>query len=64
MHQGNTEKELMEWFDKQEQDRKWRICACLISTNRPMVEILHQLKTVDAGGRNLQLVHPGSTKRH
>ena len=64
MHQGNTEKELMEWFDKQATDTKWRISAYVSSSGRPMPETLLDLKRVSEAGKGLQLIHPGSRQRH
>ena len=69
MHQGNThtantEKELMEWFDKQEKDTKWRINAYVINTGQPMAETLRFLKSIEERSSRLHLVHPGNRKRH
>lgn len=63
-HQRNAEKELMEWFDRQGKDRKWRISACLISTGRPMAEILRLLKGLEEQETKLQLMHPGNQQLH
>jgi len=45
MHrQAGTEKELMEWFDKQNSERKWRISAYLIKSRQPIAEAFRFLK--------------------
>lgn len=65
MHQqANTEKELMEWFDKQETDTKWRINAYVINTGRPMAEALRFLKTIEERTSRIHLVQPLSKQRH
>ncbi len=65
MHQQtNTEKELMDWFDKQEKDTKWRINAYVIRAGRPMAETLRFLKTLEERSSRVYLVHPGNRKRH
>lgn len=65
MHQqANTEKELMEWFDKQKKDTKWRINAYVIETGRPMAEALRFLKTIEERAPRIYLVHPGGRQRH
>lgn len=62
--QTNPEKELMDWFDRQEKDTKWRINAYVISTGRPMAEALRFLKTIEDRSGRIHLVHPGNRKRH
>ncbi|OEY67444.1 hypothetical protein [Marinobacter sp. X15-166B] len=64
MHQGNTERELMDWYDKQTTDTKWRISAFVVTSGRPIREILQQLKRVSESGKRIHLVHPGSKQRH
>lgn len=64
MHQGNIERDLMDWYDRQETDTKWRISAYVNTSGRPMREILQQLKRMSDSGKRLQLIHPGSKQRH
>ncbi|MEX0738155.1 MAG: hypothetical protein WD071_02320 [Pseudohongiella sp.] len=65
MHQqANTEKELMEWFDRQQEGTKWRINAYVIRTGRPMAETLGYLKSIEERGARLQLIHPGNCRKH
>ena len=65
MHQQtNTEKELMEWFDRQERGTKWRINAYLIRAGLPMAEGLRFLKTIEDRNSRIHLVHPGTKQRH
>lgn len=64
MQQGNTEKDLMDWFDEQEADTKWRISAYVTISGRPIREILQDLKRVDETGARLKLIHPGGSTRH
>lgn len=65
MHQqSSSEKELMEWFDRQERDTKWRIGAFVIKTGQPMAEALRFLKALEERAHRIHLVHPGNSQRH
>jgi len=65
MHrQAGTEKELMEWFDKQNSERKWRISAYLIKSRQPIAEAFRFLKTIDDRGSQIHLVQKPSGQMH
>lgn len=65
MHQqSETEKELMEWFDKQRTGTKWRINAYVIKTGGQLADTLRFLKTIEDRNTRIHLVHPGSRQRH
>lgn len=65
MHQqSETEKELMEWFDKQRKDTKWRINAYVIETGQPMAETLRFLKTLEERNNRIYLIHRGGRQWH
>lgn len=65
MHQQtSSEKELMEWFDKQNTERKWRINAYVIKTGQPMADALRFLKTIAERDTHIHLIQPPSGRRH
>lgn len=65
MHQQtNPEKELMEWFDKQNAEMKWRINAYLIHTGQPIAVAFRFLKTIDDRDAKIHLVHRPSGQLH
>lgn len=65
MHQKTiSEKELMEWFYKQNTDRKWRINAYVIQTGYTMAEAFRLLKAIEDRGTHIHLAQLPSGRRH
>lgn len=62
--QANTEKELMDWFDRQNRDMKWRISACVVESGRPAAETLSFLKAIDDRADRFHLVQRNPGLKH
>jgi len=58
-------RELMDWFDQLDRDRKWRIVHYVIESGRSLADTLDFFKTLQTKERrHLRLVQPESKCQH